>query len=365
MSRVVGIDPGTLSFDLCGLDNGHLFLDTTIATTDVSSQPQILIDALNEVRPLDLVIAPSGYGLPWVTPNDFGEKEYFLLALADEREQHRSSSGIGGLRALVTALQATGLPLMFMPGVIHLATVPAFRKANKIDMGTADKLCCAVLGVFDQARHFGLAYDETSFIYVELGGAFTAVLAVERGQVVDGLGGSSGAPGYSALGAMDGELAYLLGEFHKSELFSGGVSSMTGRPRLPLAEAVAGWEQDPALGRAWEAFFEGVTKVVAAEMTVVPEPREILLSGRLARLPAIRQKVAERLSRLAPVRQIASLAQTAKEAAQGAALIADGLTGGQFEPLIKTMRLREAGGTVLDHLYVASGETLKQKYLSY
>jgi predicted butyrate kinase (DUF1464 family) len=363
MSRVVGIDPGTLSFDLCGLDQGQLFLDRTIATMDVSSRPKTLIDALIEAGPLDLVIAPSGYGLPWVGLEDFGEEEYFLLALADEREQGRSS-GIGGLRALVTGLKEAGLPLMFMPGVIHLATVPIFRKANKIDMGTADKLCCAVLGVFDQARHFGIDYDETSFIYVELGGAFTAILAVQHGQVVDGLGGSSGAPGYTALGAMDGELAYLLGQFPKSELFSGGLSFMARRAGLSLTEAVAGWDQDPALALAWEAFLEGISKAVAAEMTVVPEPREILLSGRLTRMAAIRQVVQKRLSRLAPVRQIGGLARTAKEAAQGAALIAEGLTGGQYEPLLKAMRLREAGGTVLDYIYVAGSEALKRKYLS-
>ena len=27
MPRVIGIDPGTVSIDICGLDNGRLFLD--------------------------------------------------------------------------------------------------------------------------------------------------------------------------------------------------------------------------------------------------------------------------------------------------------------------------------------------------
>lgn len=32
MARVVGIDPGTVSIDLCGLDEGRLFLDRSFPT---------------------------------------------------------------------------------------------------------------------------------------------------------------------------------------------------------------------------------------------------------------------------------------------------------------------------------------------
>ena len=173
MTRVVGIDPGTLSFDLCGLEDGHVFLDTTIASHEIATSPQILIEALHAARPIDLVIGPSGYGLPWVRLEEFSAEDLFLLTLNDERD-HGQSSGVGGMRQLIAGLRETDLPVLFMPGVIHLTSVPAFRKANKIDMGTADKLCCAALGVFDQARHHHLPYSETSFIYVEVGGAFTA-----------------------------------------------------------------------------------------------------------------------------------------------------------------------------------------------
>jgi predicted butyrate kinase (DUF1464 family) len=39
-----------------------------------------------------------------------------------------------------------------------------------------------------------------------------------------------------------------------------------------------------------------------------------------------------------------------KHAAQGAALIADGLCGGAFAPVVEALKLREARGTVLDWL---------------
>jgi predicted butyrate kinase (DUF1464 family) len=63
------------------------------------------------------------------------------------------------------------------------------------------------------------------------------------------------------------------------------------------------------------------------------------------------------------VRRVEGFARVAKEAAQGAALIADGLAGGRYEELVDAMQLRGAGGTVLDHLYVTGVETLRIEYL--
>jgi predicted butyrate kinase (DUF1464 family) len=39
-----------------------------------------------------------------------------------------------------------------------------------------------------------------------------------------------------------------------------------------------------------------------------------------------------------------------KHAAQGAALLADGLAGGRYAPLIEQLALRQAAGSVLDWL---------------
>jgi len=277
---------------------------------------------------------------------------------------------------MLRSLKESGLPITFAPAVIHLPTVPGHRKVNRVDMGTADKLCAVALGITDQARHLDIAYEETAFIYVELGGAFTAVIAVEGGRIVDGLGGTSGSLGYLAAGAMDGELAYLLGDFDKGLLCSGGVAHVAGRPDTSPDELVALIQTDDRSRLAWEAFMEGLVKSIAAEMAVVPSPREILLSGRLARIPEVRQELTDRLSplrdsdlrprdsdlRLPPVRRVAGFAQVAKEAAQGAALIAEGLAGGVHARLVEVMDLREAGGTVLDHLYVAGVETLRERY---
>lgn len=362
MTRVVGIDPGTVSFDLCGLAEGRVFLDASIPTTEFARDPATLINLLDSVRPVDLIAAPSGYGLPLVRIEEFGEQERFLFTLVDEYERGRIAV-LGGMGKMISLMKASGLPFIFLPGVIHLPTVPEHRKVNKIDMGTTDKLCCLALGIYDQAHRYRIGYHETSFIYVEVGGAYTAVMAVDEGRVVDGLGGTSNGTGYYSLGSMDGELAYLLGGFPKQTLFTGGVAYIAGRPELSPEDLVILAESDERARMAWEALLEGVCKAVAAERVVVPHAREILISGRLCRVEKIHQELVKRLAPFGPARRVQGFASVAKEAAQGAALIADGLAGGQYRELVEVMEIHKAQGTVLDYLYIQGAEALRQKVL--
>jgi predicted butyrate kinase (DUF1464 family) len=162
---------------------------------------------------------------------------------------------------------------------------------------------------------------------------------------------------------MDGELSYLLGTFHKEVLFSGGAASMSGRSDLTPETFAELADSDERVHMAWEALLEGVVKSVAAQLVVVPRPREILVSGRLCRTARVREELIRRLSAYGPVRRVAGLAQVAKEAAQGAALLADGLAGGPFADLAAGFQLRGAAGTVLDHLYIQGAADLRQRYL--
>ena len=354
MARVIGIDPGTLSFDICGLDDGELFLDTSLPTEEVARSPERLVDALSEGLPVDLIAGPSGYGLSNVPIDRLSERDFTLAYLPGDAHDEQV---IVGLRGVIAALRQARLPVVLTPGVIHLPSVPAYRKANRIDMGTADKVCVAALAIDEQARRFDLEFEATSCVLVELGGAFSAVMAVDRGRIVDGQGGSSGPMGHRAAGALDGELAYLLGDFPKSAIFSGGAAYIAGAPESSpeqLAEA-----SGPAAEAARNALEEAVLKAVAAEHALVPHAREILLSGRLSRLESLVGRLRDRLSRFGPVRRVGGFAKVAKGAAQGAALLADGLAGGDRQRLVDTMGIRDAAGTALDHLFVLGADGLR------
>jgi predicted butyrate kinase (DUF1464 family) len=56
------------------------------------------------------------------------------------------------------------------------------------------------------------------------------------------------------------------------------------------------------------------------------------------------------------------LGPESKEAAQGAALFAEGLAGGPAKDLIKAMRLRECGGTVLDWITLPQAKQIRELY---
>lgn len=358
MPRVIGVDPGTLSFDVVGLEDGRLFLDATIATGDLARMPTALAELLLAHAPLDLVAGPSGYGLPLRCADAITGVEIGLMLLSKPGGERTSDAAakvtIGGMRRMIAALRATGLPVIFLPGVIHLPTVPAHRKANKIDMGTADKVCVAALAVADQAQRLALAPDQTSFILVELGGAFSAALAVDSGRIVDGVGGTSGGPGFRGSGALDAELACLLGDIPKELLFTAGVRHW----HEPPATAPANLPDD-----AFAALVEATLKNVAALLVSVPAPRELLLSGRFCDDPRLRPALEARLAPIAPLRSLECLpGAAAKHAAQGAAILADGLAGGPYAPVVRALELHAARGTVLDYLFVPGAAAIRTRF---
>jgi predicted butyrate kinase (DUF1464 family) len=344
--RVAGIDPGTVSFEVCALNGGRPLLEDSFPSAELGADPTPLVDALRAYAPFDLVLGPAGYGLPLVPAAEVGERELALMVLnrADEPE---AGAGIAGMRTIVRALIGAGIPLVFGPGAIHLPTVPDHRKWNRIDLGTADKVASAALGIVDQARRLGIAFEDTSFVMLELGGGFSAALAVDSGRIVDGLGGSSGPIGARACGALDAEAAYLIGAaLSKRTVFSGGALDPDGALGLGAPGLLERLREDPRARDGWLALEEGAAKAVLALTASVPAPREVLVAGRLASAPGLLDALAERLQGVAPVRA----AHAVKSAARGAALLADGLAGGTHAPLVACLRLREARGGALDHL---------------
>jgi predicted butyrate kinase (DUF1464 family) len=355
MPRVIGIDPGTLSIDLCGLDDGRVFLDRSLPTAAALADPSALLDVLDDAHhtaPLDLIAGPSGYGLPLIRAHDLTADDIRLAQLTAAGE---TAGGIGGLGSLMRMLSRSPLPIVFTPGVIHLSSVPAHRKVNRIDMGTADKVCAVALAIHEQAQQRECRERDVSLILVELGGAFTAAIAVDEGNIVDGAGGTSGPIGLLGAGALDGEVAFLADSVSKGLLFTGGVAAIAGRQETP--DLTVSNPQTPRDRLARDAYLESVVKAVSALAAVVPRARDVVLSGRVARISGIHDDLARRLRHVVDdvsVHVLAGVATVAKHAAQGAALIADGLAGGRSAALVDALGLRHASGTVLDHLYVIS-----------
>ncbi len=349
--RVIGIDPGTGSFDFFGMEGEKAIIDATVPVPEVAQNPKVLLDTVRSILPLDMIVGPSGYGLPPTPIKDITERKLTLMVPDD-----KSIPLYDGIRMVLRLMKDEGFPVYFTPGVIHLPTVPAYRKANKMDMGTADKVCCVALAIRDQSEHYGIGYNETSFILVEIGYAFNAVIGVDGGKIVDGLGGTSGGPGFITLGNMDSELAVRLGRFPGIVLFSGGAKDMSGKDDLTPEELA---KESDKYAEAWNMILESVLKGVAAMMVAVEKPREILLSGRLSGIAKIADTLTARLSQFGRVRKVGRQAKIAKEAAEGAYIIGEGLLGGKYKGIVDSLKLREATGTMFDHILLKGVELKK------
>ncbi|MFW9820836.1 MAG: DUF1464 family protein, partial [Candidatus Thorarchaeota archaeon] len=198
MYRVLGIDPGSKSWDFYALEDNKIILDTSLPTKELINDPQKAITIIKTVENIDLMVAPSGFGLPLKNVHELTEQDIFFTLLKFDQKEKNKLIGLGEVLRLI---KAQNIPGIIVPGVKHLPTVPKHRKINKIDMGTADKLCTAVTGIRDQMERFNIVPEDTNFILVEIGYGFTAVLAIENGQIIDGIGGSN-IMGFRACGSL-------------------------------------------------------------------------------------------------------------------------------------------------------------------
>ncbi len=341
--RILGIDPGTVSFDLCLLEGREIGFEESIPSTVVAGRPEDMAEKCQSLKP-DVIIAPSGYGLPNRKLSEVSEREMFELTLVREGE---IVPVLDGMKKFFAIVGEAGLEILFLPGVIQLPTVPRWRKFNKIDMGTADKMCLGALSVEMVSRKKGVSYSEINHIVVELGGGYNSVITIEKGRIINGIGGTLfPGPSFMNAGAMDGEIAYLLRGFEKSLLFQGGAGYLTGSENLSIENFTK--ESYP---EAFNAFVEGVLFAVSSQRAL-SQSREVYLSGRLAKYENIYTPVKVRLEELGyVVSSLPALSNKSKAAAQGYAIVGNGLYGGYYEPLVKHMMIDKAAGSVTDYVY--------------
>ncbi|AGK61140.1 putative butyrate kinase [Archaeoglobus sulfaticallidus PM70-1] len=326
--RFAGIDPGTSSYEIFILEDSEPHDRIEIETSAVREDPESVKKIFADLE-VDVYAGLSGYGLPFKRFSELDEKDIFLMTLNKDEEKAI------GMRSLIDVAIKLDLEIYTIPAVIHLPTVPEYRKINKIDMGTADKLCSVVLALYS-CEDVGTA----DFILVESGYGFNAFISVSRGKIIDGLGGSSSFPAFSSLGAMDGELAYLLGDFPKRLLFSGGIKSYLHDMGIQV-NSISEMPEDSLVWLA-EYLLKGVRAVN------VQNTDRILMSGRNflnSRFRKIFVEMAEDFT----CERLEGFG-ISKQSAEGAAIIANGIAGGEYKHLVTHLELDKASGSVLDYI---------------
>ena len=341
--RILGIDPGTVSFDLCLLEDKEITFEDSIPSTVVAERPEEFAEKCLNLN-LDVLIAPSGMGLNNRRLTELTEREMFELTLVRAGEE---VPVLDGMKKFLAIVRDAGLEIFFLPGVIQLPTVPRWRKFNKIDMGTADKMCIGALSVETVSRKKGVGYSGVNHIVVELGGGYNSVITIEKGRIINGIGGTLfPGPGFMNAGAMDGEIAYLLRGFEKNLLFEGGAGYLTGSESLSME----GFTKE-SYPEVFNAFVEGVLFAVCSQRALL-RSKEVYLSGRLTRYENIYNPIKARLEELGySVSPLPTLSDKTKEAAQGYAIVGNGVYGGYYQPLVKHMKIDKSEGSVIDYVY--------------
>ena len=376
MVKSIGIDSGTKTMDIFGFDDkdDSIIIDLAIPRDEITKSAKLVIEKIRETQnrfgKIDAIVGPSGYGMHLKKAKEATDEDIASATFVTEADIKRRLKIIG-LRELMQLLRETDdLNTWFTQGVINLRTVPKYRKANRIDMGTSDKVFSVVLAVKDQAERLGILYDKTSFILVEVGFGYTSALAVKNGQIVDAMAGTAGFPSFLGMGFLDSEVAYAIAnvteDFSKMLLFSGGVASVAKvNPSKPLEEFVKNAKFNPQTKEGYNLMLESILKDVAALLPSVT-PTEIILSGRFTKIPEFLVSLKGKLSDFfkktglkADIQVLQGNAKVTKQAAEGAAVFANGIAGGKYKPLIDAMRLRESEGTVFSNLYL--GEDIAEK----
>jgi len=349
--KCLGFDPGSSSWKIAVLDDHHLIWTGKIATDRISKDPGIIRALVDEhAAGLQAIAAPSGFGLP-VTPVDMvGSRELSLMTL---KRNGPSIVGLGqAIQTLKEIRKGTPVRCFVLPSVKHLPTVPAWRKINRVDLGTTDKLCAAAHALQEMVERAPCSYDKISFVLGEVGNSFIGMVCVKSGRVVDGIGGTNVGFGTYASGALDAELAHIWFFPDKASLYSGGLVCAAGMPLGEIEKSLSGTPTPEA-----EVALTRLTESVASDALALAcrnGVRTFILSSALG--PLISRKIERAVKRVGL--EVVGGINDEMSASIGAAYLVNGLIGGRYRGLAKTLAIREARGSVLDHIYYAGRPTL-------
>jgi predicted butyrate kinase (DUF1464 family) len=188
-------------------------------------------------------------------------------------------------------------------------------------------------------------------------------MAIKNGQIVDATAGTAGFPSFLGMGFLDGELVYGLvntvEDFSKLMLFSGGAAAVAGfDTSKPVEEFINGAKTSQKIRAGLNLMLESIVKDVASLLPSV-KPREIILSGRFTSIPEFSAIVKNRFEAFfseigskIDAAKIQGNAKIAKGAAEGAAILANGIAHGKYEGIVNVMKLRESKGGIFDHLHL-------------
>ncbi len=315
-----GIDVGTKDSCVIVMKNDKIV--EFFKTNDLRRDLNDLIEFLRIHSP-KAIGCGFGYGLPVKRLSDVDERDLEYMTLSFDKP-------LMGVRRLINALKEEFGNISFtIPSVKLLPTVPHYRKFNRIDMGTSDKVCSTALAI-TKLRERGVKFKEQNFVLVEGGYGFNAFVAVKEGKIVDGSGGTSGFISFSSSGALDAEIVTLLKDYPKDMIFRGGLKDFLKCEIDSIPRERLNW------------IFEYILKGIKVMEVSIGKDYIVILSGRF--FDSYYNEFVE-YSGLKCLKL-----ESVKASAEGACIIANGLINGIYRDVVEHLELKKAKGNVLDYI---------------
>jgi predicted butyrate kinase (DUF1464 family) len=345
LHRALGLDPGSAAWRMCVLDDSRIVARESVETDSVREDPSIIGElVLKYGEGLEAIGAPSGHGLPTTTLDRVGPREIKLMTLKGPGE---SIVGLAEVIGILRGLQSeTGISCFVLPAVRHLPSVPRYRKINRIDMGTSDKVCSAA-SVLQRLSEGTGCYQDHSFVLAEIGHSFSSFVCVRNGRIVDGIGGTMASYGPRVSGALDAELVHLWEFPDKASLYSGGLVDWAGIGLEELELGLAG-ELEGIPAEALERLAESVASDSLAVGARNGVDCLVLSSALGARTNAYLRDRIEAFGL-----ELIEADGGEESASTGAAYLANGLANGRYRGLVESLGITEAKGSILEDIYLS------------
>jgi predicted butyrate kinase (DUF1464 family) len=214
-----------------------------------------------------------------------------------------------------------------------------------VDLGTADKVCSAAYVLQSLSDRRSQPLTETSFILADVGHVFLAMVCVENGRIVDGIGGTMAGFGTGASGAIDAELVHAWEFPDRSSIYTGGLIHAAGLSIQEMEDRLPG-ELDERASVALRKFLESFASDAAA-ISTRNSAREIVLSSVLG--PRLNGLLVEEVTRIGL--SIENTPGDEMPGCTGAAYMANGLIGGRYSSLVKQLGIGPGRWSIMDKIY--------------
>jgi predicted butyrate kinase (DUF1464 family) len=183
MALSIGVDSQQGSWETCVIENGRTM---ELRTWDDTLSTYEYIRDICAWFPEPIITVSMGRGEPLAPLSMFNAQQLQQIS-AFRRPQQESRR----VQDFLIAIGSLNLSSYLVPTIYQLSTIPAYRKKNRFDMGTSDKLC-TIATLLYRMREREAIWQEMRFLYLHVNDLSRTILVVEDGYIVNGIGETAG-----------------------------------------------------------------------------------------------------------------------------------------------------------------------------